>query len=160
LGSAKGGALFDQEAVVQGRFDGEIHLRNVQLYQLALVLLVLRDLRDGWISLGSSTTRGGGRLTAQIHSVLIEFPKGQAATTENGQLPGLGALWQDEAARPYHLFDNDWVDLPPGIELQDALIRKRLYLASEEAIDTLAMALVAGPWGKFLDQARGQQWVA
>ncbi|MCP4664347.1 MAG: hypothetical protein GY856_53870, partial [bacterium] len=55
LGSAKRGALFDQEVVVDGRFDGRILLRNAQLYQLALVLLVLRDLDEGYVQLGSGT---------------------------------------------------------------------------------------------------------
>ena len=160
LGSAKGGALFDQEVVVQGRFDGEIHLRNVQLYQLALVLLVLRDMRDGWVSLGSSTTRGGGRITAKIHSVLIEFPKSQIAQKEGGQLPGLASLWQDPAAQSYKLFRGDIMELPSGMTLEDYWIRQRLLLEGDDAIDSFAMALVQGPWLQFLDQARGQEWVA
>ena len=56
LGSVSGGALFDQEVVVGGRFDGQVAFRNVQLYQLALLLLVLRDLDEGFVQIGSGTS--------------------------------------------------------------------------------------------------------
>ncbi|HEX4965540.1 MAG TPA: RAMP superfamily CRISPR-associated protein [Thermoanaerobaculia bacterium] len=154
LGSAAGKALFDQELVVQGRFDGQVVFRNVQLYQLALVLLVLRDLDEGYVQLGSGTTRGNGWVRATVRQLVIETRQGKSAP---GILRGAGALGNDLAT--YGLFGGDEMALPAGIETKDRLIWKQTVVEAG-AVDALAEALVAGPWASFLNQARGKTWQA
>jgi CRISPR/Cas system CSM-associated protein Csm3 (group 7 of RAMP superfamily) len=154
LGSAAGKALFDQELVVAGRFDGSIVLRNVQLYQLALLLLVLRDLDEGYVQLGSGTTRGNGWVRAEVRQIVIETRRGKSAP---GTLQGVGTLHED--AETYQLFDGDEVALPPGLESKPRLVWDQLVVKNG-AVDTLAEALVAGPWSTFLSKARGQRWQA
>lgn len=162
LGSAAGGALFDREAVVQGRFDGRIVLRNVQLYQLAMVLLVLRDLDEGFIQLGSSTSRGHGFVSVDWRSLVIESRRGK---TPAGQLFGAGAL-AERMPKPgkgdeqdYALFEKDSIDLPGGLASQPKLSWDRLAVPPER-IDELAQLLVDGPWMGFLSQAEGKTWAA
>jgi CRISPR/Cas system CSM-associated protein Csm3 (group 7 of RAMP superfamily) len=152
LGSAAGKALFDQELVVQGRFDGRIVLRNVQLYQLALVLLVLRDLDEGYVQLGSSTTRGNGWMRAEVREIVIETRRGKSAPRT---LHGVGALLPE--ASSYELFDGDEVALPAGVEQKDRLVWDQM-IVQNGAVDVLAETLVAGPWTAFLDRARGRTW--
>jgi len=154
LGSAKGGALFDQEVVVGGRFDGQILMRNVQLYQLTLALLVLRDLEEGFVRLGSSTTRGLGWVSAQIRKLTIET---RAGKTSAGQLAGVGDLGENLAA--YELFTGDHVDLPEGSKPERKLIWDRLEIASK-TVDALAEKLVEGPWLRFLEQTKERTWRA
>jgi CRISPR/Cas system CSM-associated protein Csm3 (group 7 of RAMP superfamily) len=154
LGSAAGKALFDQELVVQGRFDGRIVLRNVQLYQLALVLLVLRDLNEGYVQLGSSTTRGNGWMQAEVREIVIETRRGKSGP---GTLRGVGALLPE--ARSYDLFERDEVVLPAGSEQKDLLVWDQVIVKAG-AIDALAEALVEGPWTSFLERARGRTWRA
>jgi CRISPR/Cas system CSM-associated protein Csm3 (group 7 of RAMP superfamily) len=154
LGSAASRALFDQEIVVQGRFDGRIVLRNVQLYQLALVLLVLRDLDEGYVQLGSGTTRGNGWVRAEVRSLTIETRSGRG---ETGVLRGVGAM-RPEGER-YGLFQGDSVPLPPELQPATRVVWEQLTLNGDQT-SVLAEALVAGPWTRFLDQARGQQWEA
>ena len=154
MGSAKRGALFDQEVVVQGRFDGRIILRNVQLYQLALVLLVLRDLDEGYVQLGSGTTRGNGWVQATVRELVIESRRGKAAA---GQIAGLGCL--ADGAEAYRLFGSDEMPLPAGLEPRPHLVWDRLAVSGDQ-IDVLAEALVEGPWLGFLDQAKDQKWAA
>lgn len=145
LGSASTGALFDEEAVVQGRFDGRILLRNVQLYQLALVLLVLRDLDEGFLQLGSSTTRGHGFVRADIRSITVESRRGKSP---EGHLLGLGELLPD-AVDAYRLVGEDRVELPAGLRPTPKLMWDRLVVPGDR-VDDFAEALVEGPWIHFL----------
>ncbi len=155
MGSAKRGALFAQEVVVQGRFDGRILMRNVQLFQLALVLLVLRDLDQGYVQIGSGTTRGNGWVRANPRELVIETRRGRLVA---GKLGGLGAL-AGTGGDPYQLFDGDEMPLPPGLAMMPHLVWDRLRVASD-GIDALAEGLVEGPWLRFLGQAKGRRWVA
>jgi CRISPR-associated RAMP protein (TIGR02581 family) len=70
-GAAQRGALYDFEVVEEGSFKAEIFLKNYELYQLQLILYVLKDLHEGYVSLGAASTRGNGRV--EIRDVAIEF---------------------------------------------------------------------------------------
>lgn len=148
LGGAARGALYDQEVVVQGRFDGRILLRNVQLYQLALVLVLLRDLNEGYVQLGSGTSRGNGRVRAEVREVVIETRAGKASP---GRLAGVGALHPE--AEPYHLFAGDEMELPAGLAAQRRLVWDQVVVPPDH-LDAFAEALVDGPWAKFLQVAQ------
>lgn len=154
MGSAKHGALYDQEVVVAGRFDGRILMRNVQLYQLALVLLVIRDLDEGYVQLGSGTTRGNGWVRAAIRELVIET---RAGKTEAGKLAGCGGLGEGLAS--YELFGGDSMPLPADVKAGRKLVWDRLAVTGD-AIDNLADQLIAGPWQHFLTQAKEKKWAA
>lgn len=156
-GAAAGGALFDREMVVAGRFDGSILLRNAQLYQLALVLLVLRDLDEGWVQLGSGTTRGDGRVAATVREIVVETRADLGGADAEGELPGAGSLAPDPDS--YRLFTADRVSLPAGLPSEKRLIWRRVRVPST-ALDPFAEALIAGPWTAFLRAAQGMQWAA
>ena len=167
LGSASGGALFDREAVVQGRFDGRIVLRNAQLYQLALVLLVLRDLDEGFLQLGSSTSRGHGFVSVAWRSLVIESRRGR---TPEGKLFGAGALEQampaprrenGEPPKSYEFFGGDTIELPVGLNRQSKLAWDQIRVPPER-IDELAETLMRekSPWMHFLQEAEGKSWAA
>lgn len=156
MGSAKRGALFDQEVVVRGRFDGRVLLRNVQLYQLTLVLLVLRDLDEGYVQIGSGTSRGNGWVRAEIRELVIETRRGK---TSAGELAGLGRLTDEGEA--YDLFPGDAMKLPEGLTSRPRLSWDQVTVPAD-AVDRLAEALIEGPWSAFLAQAqaRGGGWDA
>lgn len=157
LGSVHGGALFDQEVVVGGRFDGQVFFRNVQLYQLALLLLVLRDLDEGYVQVGSGTSRGNGWVKADIGSIVIES---RTVAGSEGKLLGAGALSPDSEA--YSLFPGDEMELA-GLALEkDRLGWRKLTIRGEDGIESFADALLAGPWSRFLSEARKRRdgWVA
>lgn len=64
-GATQKKALYDFEIVEEGIFQVEITLRNYELYQMALLTYVLKDLDEGYVSLGSASTRGNGRMEVQ-----------------------------------------------------------------------------------------------
>jgi hypothetical protein len=141
--------LFDQEVVVQGRFDGRIVLRNFQLYQLALVLLVLRDLDDGYVQIGSGTTRGNGWVAADVRRIVIESRRGK---TDSGKLGGAAAI--GSGLGDYQIFGNDEIALPQGIKAETRLVWDQVELSTDQ-VDDLAECLVEDVWLRFLDQATG-----
>lgn len=64
-GASHPGALYDFEVVEEGKFRVTIVLKNYELYQMALLMFVLKDLDEGYVSLGASSTRGNGRMEIQ-----------------------------------------------------------------------------------------------
>lgn len=66
-GGASHGAKFELEVVSTGvSFDADIHLRNFEIWQLGMLFIVLQDLEDELIHLGSGRSRGLGQVTAEI----------------------------------------------------------------------------------------------
>lgn len=155
LGSAKSGALFDQEVVVDGSFEGRIVLRNVQLYQVALVLFALRDLDEGLIQLGSGTTRGNGWVAVSVRQIIFEHPRGQCV---GRRLKGLGELLPQ--GHP-DFFPGDYVDIPADSLFKAGSRMIQDYWAfSEKAVGGLENALIAGPWPSFVAKAKDGRWIA
>ncbi len=70
-GSAQKNALYDFEVVEEATFQVNITLKNYELYQMALLMYVLKDLDEGYVSLGSAATRGYGRM--EVTRMDIEF---------------------------------------------------------------------------------------
>ncbi|NLY19514.1 MAG: CRISPR-associated protein, partial [Clostridiaceae bacterium] len=64
-GAAKKNALFEFEVVEAGTFKAEILIRNFSSKQLKVLLQVIQDINDGYVRLGSSTSRGFGRIKAE-----------------------------------------------------------------------------------------------
>lgn len=67
-GGASHGAKFELEVVSTGvTFETTIHLRNFEIWQLGMLFVVLQDMEDGLIRVGSGRSRGLGQVTAQIN---------------------------------------------------------------------------------------------
>lgn len=64
-GAAQKGVFYDFEVVEDGSFLVDITLKNYELYQMALLMFVLKDLDEGYVSLGAATTRGNGRMEVE-----------------------------------------------------------------------------------------------
>lgn len=66
-GGASHGAKFELEVVSAGvSFDTDVHIRNFEIWQLGMLFVVLQDMADELIRIGSGRSRGLGQVTAQI----------------------------------------------------------------------------------------------
>lgn len=66
-GGASYGAKFELEVVSTGAvFETDVHLRNFEIWQLGMLFVVLQDLADELIRIGSGRSRGLGKVTAKI----------------------------------------------------------------------------------------------
>lgn len=64
-GGGLDGAKFDAAPLQQARFQGQIVLHDPQSWELGWLALLLRDLAEGWITVGFGRAKGYGRLHAQ-----------------------------------------------------------------------------------------------
>ena len=107
-GGTSGGAKFDLEAVTEGTtFTTTIHLRNYEIWQLGMLFVIIQDMEDELIRIGSGRSRGLGKVKATISEqksglyqggVLLSTARTGKQTEPDNELWGLGHLLGDEAA--------------------------------------------------------------
>ncbi len=67
-GGTGGGAKFDLEVVTEGTtFTTDIHLRNFEIWQLGMLFVIIQDMEDELIRIGSGRSRGLGKVKASIN---------------------------------------------------------------------------------------------
>lgn len=93
-GGSKKGALFDLEVVESGTFVTTISLENYELWQLSLILWLLKDLDEGHIRLGSATSRGFGKVKVDVANVKLHYYK-----NVNGEQPIHGYFDKDVTSK-------------------------------------------------------------
>jgi CRISPR-associated protein Csm3 len=111
-GTSAGSALFEAEVVSGGTFYGEANLTNYQLWQLALLGLIIRDINSGLLRLGSAKARGLGRIKITINN--IEFQQYGVLSSSGQELRGIGCLDQ-ETVNHYGLAESDLIKMPDAM---------------------------------------------
>jgi CRISPR-associated RAMP protein (TIGR02581 family) len=108
-GGASHGAKFDLEVVSEGvTFESTIHLRNFEIWQLGMLFIVLQDMEDELIRLGSGRSRGLGQVKAEISMEDTPARPGGFVTSTirtsgepDNELWGLGR-WLNSSAQETH----------------------------------------------------------
>ena len=73
-GGAASQAKFDLEVVSSGVvFETNIYLRNFEVWQLGMLMLIVQDLEDSLIRIGSGRSRGLGNVTCKISEISINY---------------------------------------------------------------------------------------
>ncbi len=96
-GGASHGAKFELEVVSTGVvFETDIHLRNFEIWQLGMLFVVLQDMEDELVRIGSGRSRGLGKVTATINEQGSEgrpggFVTGAIRQSEEPARPALGS---------------------------------------------------------------------
>lgn len=70
-GSSKKGSLFEIEVLEQGTFKVEITAKNFFLWQIKVILQIIDDINDGYVTFGGVTSRGFGKMHIDNAVVLI-----------------------------------------------------------------------------------------
>lgn len=142
-GGAAHRAKFELEVITEGTFVTTLHLRNFELWQLALLGFVLQDLADGLIRIGMGKSRGLGKVRGEVQQVRIDFLGPRAPQVANGQLAlrGAGSLFDD--THRYGMVSPDEVRIPYSGELSSNGLRTTAIFPGSTF-----------PWG-----AIGERWV-
>lgn len=130
-GGASGRAKFDLETVTAGTtFTTMLHLRNFEIWQLGLLFVIIQDMEDELIRIGSGRSRGLGKISASISereegshlggivlstmrtSQNIQEPESQKRREPNHELWGLGR-WLDSECELYGTRRDDLLTLSP-----------------------------------------------
>jgi len=139
------GKLFDMELVTRGAFDTSIHLANVELWQLALLGIVLHDIETGFVRFGSAKSRGLGHVRIAPRGAIFEQVDPAHATTVPS---GVGAL-RDLAK--YQLFAGrgDALADAAGGDGKQTAIGQTWVWTDREAVWRLLDACAGRPWAEF-----------
>lgn len=121
-------AKFDLEVLSRGTFTGNIMLRNFELGQLGLLAFLFRDLAEGYIRIGTGTSRGLGRIKGSVEEIRISYLTPSQVTLPQNELIGVGELAGEDG---YGFAKNDRVllDLP---EYEDLGVRKKFVFKGED----------------------------
>lgn len=145
-GGASHGAKFELEVVsTDVAFETDIHLRNFEIWQLGMLFVVLQDMEDELVRIGSGRSRGLGKVTATIKEQGSDARPGGLVTSTirqsqepERQLWGLGRWLRDGS---YGTWEDDYLKLDPPVERNDRGIRTRRAFRSE-ALNTLRDAAI------------------
>jgi len=75
-GAAQQGALYEYEVVDSAKFKSEIILNNFEVKYLKILMYILRDIDEGYLSFGSASSRGNGNMKISDLSIeLIQYKK-------------------------------------------------------------------------------------
>jgi CRISPR-associated RAMP protein (TIGR02581 family) len=177
-GGASYRAKFDMEVVSTGViFETDIRLRNFELWQLGMLFIVLQDMEDELIPLGSGRSRGLGKVKTEIvlqdrparpGGVVISTIRGVDPSEAPEEIWGLGK-WLDDGSNDralkkdtllglsfpgdgyYGTWSDDLLALEPAVEHSPRGIRlQRVF--KEDALT----ALRAGTIEKFI--RRVKEW--
>ena len=115
-GGASHGAKFELEVVSTGvTFETTIHLRNFESWQLGMLFVVLQDMEDSLIRIGSGRSRGLGMVVAsikeqdQLGGVTTSTLRGMEDGAKQHELWGLGRWLNDSS---YGTWQDDLLRLP------------------------------------------------
>lgn len=100
-GGTVSGVLFDLQVLVGGKFETNLRLINFELWQLAALNILLLDMKDEMIAIGSGRSRGLGRVRITVPSYCLSYVQNVS------YLKGLYELvtTEEQAAYCFH----DWV---------------------------------------------------
>jgi CRISPR-associated RAMP protein (TIGR02581 family) len=123
-GAASLRSRYELEAVTDVTFDLTVTLQNYEVWQLGLLGLVLQDLVDGRLPLGSGKSRGLGNVQGEIRSIDLAYIRNERAANADSELLGVGALLEDPGRYGYR--PDDRAPLGQGATREERGIR-RLY---------------------------------
>lgn len=91
-GGAASGALFQVEVVSKAQFQTRIVVHNFECWQIGMLAILMNDLADELIQIGSGTSRGFGRIRGIINNTTIKIFR---ALPNNSQIWGIGCCLGD-----------------------------------------------------------------
>ncbi len=148
-GGASHGARFELEVVSTGvEFETDIHLRNFEIWQLGMLFIVLQDLEDELIHIGSGRSRGLGKIKATISEKSTSGRPGgfvtstmRASQEPENELWGLGRWLNQPEDQGYGTRPDDFLTLSRPVERTDRGIRS-MRAFSGEAFEALRKAAI------------------
>jgi CRISPR-associated RAMP protein (TIGR02581 family) len=127
-GGTVSGVLFDLTVVEGGTFAASIRITNFELWQLAAVHLLLHDLQDEMIAIGSGRSRGLGRVRGTVERYTLSYI---CRTPPVDRVDGLYELATPEERDAYRLFEwqpSEPIGLPAA---QTRGLRRVHYLTTD-----------------------------
>ncbi|MBW1987362.1 MAG: CRISPR-associated RAMP protein [Deltaproteobacteria bacterium] len=151
-GGTAGGAKYDLEVLTKGEFKTTVEIRNFERWQLGLIALVLRDLEQGLVRLGSGKSRGLGKSKADITRFQVTY-----YNQPRPVLTGLAGLCSEAECESYGYFQESSNHAPALPEPQINGLRREYDLtdtwkdAVAPAVDDLVAYVSQVEWPRGLE---------
>ena len=137
-GGAASGAKFDLEVVSSGvDFETDIYMRNFEVWQLGILMLIVADLEDGLIRIGSGRSRGLGNVKATISEVSVNY-LGAVNERSANDVWGLGKLL-DNGSYGTDTDDKITVQEPPIAETRGL---RKITTFSDKSLENLKKSTI------------------
>ncbi len=139
-GGAANQVKFDMAVVVSGtQFRTDIALRNFECWQLGALMLVVMDLQDGFIRLGSGKSRGLGAVEGHVSEVSLHYPR-TGSNRRDTEIWGLGKFLDDGS---YGTYPDDCLEIQtvPEIKFKYRGIRA-MQIFRKQALDVLQQCAI------------------
>ncbi len=131
-GGAAHRAKFELEVVSNATFETTVHIRNFEVWQFGLIAIILQDFKDELIQIGSSKSRGLGRVLGTVSKFKIAFLKSpQADAMPKNQIWGLGKFLADSQEN-YGTDKDDVVAVTADLPEERNGIRRYVLLEQEQ----------------------------
>jgi len=134
-GGQSHGALFNLSAVTSSTvFRTDVLIRNFECWQLGAILLVVQDMQDELIRLGSGTSRGLGAVVGAVEQLDIHHI-GPTPSREDREIWGLGHFIGESS--PYGTYADDSLKLDMAPSEARRGIRQVLSFTAKETQESL-----------------------
>jgi len=113
---------FGRQPLDDLRFKVPITVVNFELWQLGLLALVVRDMNEGLVTIGSGGRHGHGEVKAKIEQAQLRYVKSRLAPRKSNRgwiLVGISSLLPDEQAKAYGYTEEPPYEVPGGVEVQE-----------------------------------------
>lgn len=138
-GGSAHGALFNLETVSSNVvFRTDVHLRNFECWQVGMILLVVQDMADGLVRIGSGRSRGMGSVSATIDSLTVGYI-GLNSSKPPNEVWGLGKFL--DTPNSYGTQPSDIMTLPAPLPEHDNGLRRHSMFDSEHLVDLRDQAI-------------------
>lgn len=138
-GGAAHGAKFNMEVVSAGtQFAADVVLRNFECWQLGALLMVVQDMRDGLIRIGSGRSRGLGAVTAHVPEIAVNHI-GPVSNRSQDEIWGLGKYLAPD--RSYGTFDDDTLTVTGAPAVERRGVRQVQVFKGEGLSSLMTVAL-------------------
>lgn len=148
-GGAYDRAKFDLEVYTGAQFEGEIQVRNFELWQLALLGFVFLDLKDGYLQLGSGKSRGLGHISGSVEKIVISYMNPKVSAMPANELWGVGAFFNNS---DYGFSPKDKIAYDNRPALEQHGLRHNLTLQGQDQTNSLWELLIPA-WQDFIKNA-------
>ena len=149
---------FNMEVVTQGRFEATCRWRNFQLWQVGWLAIVLRDLQNGFVTVGSGRSKGLGRVRLKYEQATVSYPgqlRPQTPQHDFGRNLYDVDAFVFEAQSSYKLWPAAVKALPLGagavVTEQGQFGRVTTELRTAEAVEALLLAALPA-WRQAVEQ--------
>ena len=138
---------FTLEIVTRGAFEGELCLRNFQLWQVGLLALALRDLSLGRVPIGFGKSRGLGQVKVTYQKLEVSYPAYVGPTDKRlaERLYGVTQFpvgKQEGSQDGYDFFPEPAIALPVSGVVENDWGRVSVRFEGHQAAETLLKATV------------------